>query len=62
MFECQSKIDDYDSQIKNLRTAFERHAEKYLRLSCELGNPDDLDLNDLSNYIDISEYVIEDLS
>ena len=62
MFGCQSKIDDYDSQIKNLRTTFERHAEKYLRLSCELGNPDDLDLNDLSNYIDISEYVIEDLS
>ena len=45
MFACQSKIDDYDSQIKNLRTSFERHAEKYLRLSCELGNPDDLDLN-----------------
>ena len=62
MRSCQSKIDDYDYQITNLRTAFEHHAEKYLRLSCELGNPNDLDLNDLSNYIDISEYDIEELS
>jgi len=62
MFACQSNIDDYDFQIKNLRTTFERNPEKYLRLRIVLGNPDDVDLNDLSNYIDISEYVIEDLS
>jgi len=60
MFEYQQLIDTYDAEIKELRKSFDRHPEKYLRMQGDSSLEGMAD--DISNFIDISEYDIEDIS